>query len=72
MNVTLVLQLLKSGKKHKLIYTGEKLYECDERDYNTTRSGTFKTHKLIHSGEKPYKCDLFLYSIETSGALTRH
>ena len=59
-------------RRHKMIHTGEKPYQCGRCDYSCTTSGNLKRHSLIHTGEKPYQCVSCDFSCTSAGDLKRH
>ncbi len=40
-------------KRHEMIHTGEKPYECSHIDKRFIQPGDLKTHEMIHIGDKP-------------------
>ena len=59
-------------RRHKMIHTGEKPYQCVSCEYSFTTASNLKSHSYTHTGEKPYQCGSCDFSCTTAGDLKTH
>ena len=52
--------------------SGEKLYQCGNCKYMSSRSNHLKVHSYMHTGKKPYQCGSCDFSSRGANHLTRH
>ena len=58
---TICGKLVSDMRKHRLVHTGEKPFQCDKCDFRCGRSSTLKRHMYTHSDSnegRVHKCDL--------------
>uniref|UniRef100_A0A8D0YHF1 ZFP28 zinc finger protein n=1 Tax=Sus scrofa TaxID=9823 RepID=A0A8D0YHF1_PIG len=58
--------------KHAGIYSGKKLFKCNECKKTFTQSSSLTVHQRIHTGEKPYKCNECGKAFSDGSSFARH
>ncbi|XP_023378543.1 zinc finger protein 28 homolog isoform X1 [Pteropus vampyrus] len=58
--------------KHTGIYSGKKLFKCNECKKTFTQSSSLTVHQRIHTGEKPYKCNDCGKAFSDGSSFARH
>ena len=59
-------------RRHKMIHTGEKPYQCGTCDYSCITARSLEIHSYTHTGEKPYQCSSCDFSCTQAVTLKRH
>ncbi|XP_052028189.1 zinc finger protein 28 homolog isoform X1 [Apodemus sylvaticus] len=54
------------------IYSGKKLFKCNECKKTFTQSSSLTVHQRIHTGEKPYKCSECGKAFSDGSSFARH
>ncbi len=52
---TICGKIVRDMRKHKLVHSGEKPFQCDRCSYRCSRSGTLKRHMATHLNSNQYK-----------------
>lgn len=52
---TICGKIVRDMRKHKLVHSGEKPFQCDRCSYRCSRSGTLKRHMATHLNSDPMK-----------------
>ncbi|XP_006228267.1 zinc finger protein 28 homolog isoform X2 [Rattus norvegicus] len=58
--------------KETRIYSGKKLFKCNECKKTFTQSSSLTVHQRIHTGEKPYKCNECGKAFSDGSSFARH
>ena len=59
-------------KKHEMVHTKEKRYDCKTCSKQFSRVDNLKVHERIHTGEKLFTCQHCSKKFSEKGNLKRH
>jgi len=61
-----------SLRKHYMVHTGEKPFQCSKCDYQCRFRTMLVIHERKHTGEKPFECSICKMRFKQSGTLRDH